>query len=403
MSARKNVRTCAAGLLALVLAAVPVASRAQDADGETPTWIAAWGAAINGTGSAIPDGTVRNIARVSTGGQAVRIRLSNAVSKEVPLLVGGASIALQAGPTGPAIVPGTSRPITFGGQPSVVVPPGTDYLYSDAVEFPVEALQHVAVSLYLPDATSPDAGESYNTSYATAAGAGDRTEEEDGHTFGISLTRTLALTAIDVLTTEANGAVVGLGSASMAGTGTDRDTYRRFIDQLAVRVNDNVAPGQRKALLGVGIGAEPLHDSLNRYDRDVLSQSGVTGVILFSINDLALGLRNAQQVVADYRIAIARAHARGVRTFCPTWPPASHTFVFSGATQELSKLNAWILNSGECDDVVDWYSVLADDLVPYTYRATYQFDSIHFNEAGHTAVTDATPLRWFTAPPLPKD
>src|SRR3546814_9135524 len=68
------------------------------------------------------DTTVREVARLSIGGPRVRVVLSNVYGK-APLRVGAASVALPAGP-GPAILPASSRPLTFGGQSSVLIPAG---------------------------------------------------------------------------------------------------------------------------------------------------------------------------------------------------------------------------------------------------------------------------------------
>jgi hypothetical protein len=87
-----------------------------------------------------------------------------------------------------------------------------------------------------------------------------------------------------------------------------------------------------------------------------------------------------------------------VRAFCPTWPPAAHS-ANNLSTNERRKLNAWILNSGECDDVVDWDAVLRGAAVEDAYDPAYFSDGIHPNPAGHQALADATPLRWFRYAP----
>src|SRR4051794_38573950 len=102
------------------------------ASAATPAWIAAWGASPTGSPSGGPtDVTVRNLVRVSLGGTKVRIRVANARSTDTPLVIGAASVALAKAPGDASLVPGTSRPVTFGGgRRSVTVPPRTAYIYS---------------------------------------------------------------------------------------------------------------------------------------------------------------------------------------------------------------------------------------------------------------------------------
>src|SRR5689334_15900186 len=77
--------------------------------------------------------TVRQIAQVSIGGQRVRVVLSNEYGPW-PVKIGGMQIALSA--NGSAIAPGSSKPLTFGGKPSIVIPPGAPAI-SDPVDLGV--------------------------------------------------------------------------------------------------------------------------------------------------------------------------------------------------------------------------------------------------------------------------
>lgn len=86
-----------------------------------------------------------------------------------------------------------------------------------------------------------------------------------------------------------------------------------------------------------------------------------------------------------------------MRVLCPTWPPAAQSAPSTATGNERRKLNAWILNSGECDDVVDWDAVLRGNSVSDEYDPAYFSDGIHPNPAGHAALADAVPLRWFPA------
>ncbi|MBV9533020.1 MAG: SGNH/GDSL hydrolase family protein, partial [Bradyrhizobium sp.] len=79
----------------------------------------------------------------------MRIVISNEFGTR-PVTIGSASVALSAG--GNKIDPATVKPVTFGGKPSAVIPPGAP-LISDSVELPTRPLSSVAVSFYLPKRT----------------------------------------------------------------------------------------------------------------------------------------------------------------------------------------------------------------------------------------------------------
>ena len=117
---------------------------------------------------ALRNQTVRQIARVSLGGDRVRVEFSNEYGAH-PLVIGTAHVALAG--EGSAIVAGSDRPLTFGGEASVTVPPGAPVL-SDPVDLEVPALGSVAVSLFLPEITPTSTfhWEGVQTAYISGEG-----------------------------------------------------------------------------------------------------------------------------------------------------------------------------------------------------------------------------------------
>ena len=83
----------------------------------------------SGRNTGFTNQTLRQIVHTSIGGDRVRVRLSTFGAGA--LHVGAAHIAVR--DAGAAIVPGTDRTLTFGGQPSIVIPPGAVVL-SDPAE-----------------------------------------------------------------------------------------------------------------------------------------------------------------------------------------------------------------------------------------------------------------------------
>ena len=77
-------------------------------------WVGTWATApAPAEGAALSNQTLRMNARISIGGDVLRVRLSNAYGTR-PLRIGGAHIGLRA--TGAGIAPGSDRTLTFGGE-----------------------------------------------------------------------------------------------------------------------------------------------------------------------------------------------------------------------------------------------------------------------------------------------
>ena len=146
-----HVRTTGALLTALLLAtASPAAAGPQK-------WVGTWGTApapaapdgISRTGFA--DRTVRMTAHTSVGGNEIRLRLSNAYGTS-PLVLGRVTVGLATASGGSEAVPGSLRPVTFGGAPGTRVAAGAQTV-SDPLPDDVPAGADLLVSVYLPEPT----------------------------------------------------------------------------------------------------------------------------------------------------------------------------------------------------------------------------------------------------------
>ena len=293
--------------------------------------------------SVVRDETIRAILTPTFGGTTARVRLSNRFGT-VPVTFAQATVARRA--SGPALVPDTTAPLTFAGDRSVTVAPGQDVL-SDPVDFAVQAFEPLAVSLYVAgDVGKPTEHDvARQTSYLTPEGTGDHTADVDGDAFTQRTTSRPFVSGVEVLAPLSDGAVAALGDSITDGyqavpagapetlEGIDADG--RWPDDLARRL---AAAGRPLSVLNLGIaGNRVLQDSavggqpdvqgaavIRRLDADLLTQSGVTTVILLEgINDLLMSPNaTVEQLTGGYRDVIDRLHARGLRVLQGTLTPA---------------------------------------------------------------------------------
>src|SRR5262245_15833769 len=116
----------------------------------TEHWIGTWATSPMNVwaGDAVLYGfhnqTVRQIVRISKGGQRFRVRLSNEYGS-ARIAIGAANIA-RAGQGG-AIEPGSGRMLTFGGRPDALLVGGGP-LISDAVQIEAGDLASLAISVW---------------------------------------------------------------------------------------------------------------------------------------------------------------------------------------------------------------------------------------------------------------
>ena len=99
-----RTRLSIAALLAATLATGLAALERQT---PAPRWVTAWATSQQGLGQdGVTDATVRLIARVTAGGESVRVRLDNTYGAE-PLQIGSGYIGQRQ--RGPALLSGSNR------------------------------------------------------------------------------------------------------------------------------------------------------------------------------------------------------------------------------------------------------------------------------------------------------
>ncbi len=399
-------KTFFAAALALSLLAP---AHAGDATRWTGTWIASpqatWGADFvlpNNAPDRVRDQTIRQVARLSVGGERVRIALSNAYGHE-PVTIGAARIARSLG--GSRIDAGSDRALTFGGRSSVTLLPGAPVL-SDPVDLRAPALAEVAVSLYLPQDTALRSfhWEGLRDAYLVQ---GDRSAQTalDG---AATIPSRPYLSAIYVESARRARSVVAFGDSITDGAASTPNRNRRWPDALAERL----AP-RGIAVLNAGIsGAQVLNDgmgvnALARFERDVLAQRPDSVVVLMGINDIGWPgstfeptreAMSAHRLIDGYRQLIARSRQAGVRIVGATLTPFEDALPDAPVKQYFNpdkervrqQVNAWIRGSGEFDAVADFDALLRDPAHPARMRAAFDSgDRLHPGDAGYRAMADS--------------
>jgi lysophospholipase L1-like esterase len=390
----------------------PVATQAPPAAGQ---WRTAWATSQQAVGSGlVSNTTLRLIARVTIGGDAIRIRLDNSYGK-TPLQVAKASVGLRS--RGAALVAGSSRPALFSGRESVTIPAGGT-MRSDPISLSVPAFQDIAVSLYVPEigvAPSQHAG-ALVTSYAAAAHAGDRTSVESAEPFPAAITSMPWLKAIDALSPSSPGTIVAFGDSITDGTCATVDAHNRWVDWLAIRLalqQQKGAATVHKAVVNEGIGGntvtrdglQPPPDStpgLERLERDVLTHGGLSDVILFmGTNDIRRGAP-AAQVKNGLRQLTERLKRDRLKVFAATIVPR-HNVPASGTntgwddakTAIRREINDWIRTSGQFDGVLDFDAAVRDPSNPNLIFGPFNCDGIHPTPRGYFEMGRMLPLDLF--------
>jgi lysophospholipase L1-like esterase len=407
-----KLSSCAAALAGLVLA-----SSAFAAAPRTPPpahWVGTWAASpmlapnkgdVFNT-EAAEGVTLREIAHLSLGGSSFRVVLSNEFGT-ADLAIGVASLATVDPATG--TLSSTAMPVTFAGQPGVVIPPGALEV-SDPIALKAAPMADVAFSVFLP---------AQKIEAFTVHPFADTT---NFRVSGNSVTApTLAdpakfyswdfLKDIEVDAPANAASIVAFGDSITDGAHSTRDANARWPDVLAQRLLANPAT-RELGMLNQGIGGNRvLHDgtgpnALARFDRDVLAQPGVRYlVIMEAINDIGHSFDpakpfdpiTAEELIAAYKQMIERAHEHGIKVFGATLTPYVGAKYQSPAGELVrQKVNEFIRHGGAFDGVIDFDQATRDPSNAGVFLPAYDSgDHLHPRDAGYKSMGQSVDLKLF--------
>lgn len=346
--------------------------------------------------------TLRQVVRISSGGQRIRLRLSNEMSTQ-PLLLGTVHVAL-AGENGETL-PGTDHVVTFNEAQGATIPARAPLL-SDPIAMAVKPLSRLTISIHLPQGAPDATVHSYSAATGWTA-PGDQTAATSlsGST---TLGPRVIISGVEVESRKPGTTIVTLGDSITDGVRATPDSNRRWPDLLAERLQK--AGRTSVGIANAGISANRLlsegdgYNALARFDADVLAVPGVTHVVILEgVNDLGNAARSqqpmlpAEALIGAYRQMIARAHDRGVKVILATILPYKGAGYWS-AEGDAARMavNAWIRDNREADGFVDLDKAIADPAEPARMAKPYDVgDALHPNDEGFRAMAAAFDLKLF--------
>jgi lysophospholipase L1-like esterase len=377
---------------------------------EHQNWVGTWTATpAPAEGAAFANHTLRMTPRVSIGGSSVRVRVSNAYGIR-PLQIGAAHVALR--DSGPAIVPGSDRQLTFGGEKSATIAAGA-VLVSDPVALDVAALADLAVSFHLPQELPASFGitarYARQTNYISPVG--DFTAEPV-MPVGKLTDDWYFLCGVDVVAPKETLGIVAVGDSLTDANISTHDGHHSWPSQLARRLT--ARGGRPIAVMNQGLGGNRiLHDvrgdsGLRRFDRDVVAQPGVThAVIMLGTNDLRNRSAkpeeevNAAQMIAGLKQIALRGQSAGIKTIGCTLTPFWNETFLPGAWNPRREavreaVNAWLREAGAFDAIVDFDQALRDPENKLRMLPKYDCgDHLHPSDLGYRTMGDAIDLALF--------
>jgi len=340
--------------------------------------------------------SVRQVVKVSIGGDVIRLKLSNIYSMQ-PVEI--RSIYIAHAKDSSDIDAKTAQYFKFGNSYKTVIPAGKQ-IVSDALKFNLRNLERVAITINYtsaPEIPTVHMG-SRTTSYimkgVTNAHSNFEKAFRENHWYNIS--------GIDVYTMSNNmSAIAIIGNSITDGKCSTDNAQNRWPDvmsemlQLKHKITNqgvlNLGIGNNRVTVPGGFGAL----AKERFDRDILMQSGVKKVVIFEgVNDIGAARSGssetvARQIIESIQGMVKKAKARKMKVYLGTITP------FKGAGyythfHEAARLyvNDWIRSQAKnVDGILDFAKLLQDPNDDRRMKREYaSSDWLHPNPAGYKAM-----------------
>ena len=339
--------------------------------------------------------SVRQVVKVSIGGDMIRLKLSNIYSTE-PVVI--RSIYIAHAKDSFAIDPKSAKYLKFSNQYKVTIPAGKS-ITSDALPYNLKPLQRLAITInYTSAPTVPTVHMgSRTTSYimkgVTNAHSNFEKAFRENHWYNIS--------GIDVYTMRTDlSSIAIIGNSITDGKCSTDNAQNRWPDvmsemlQLKYKITNqgvlNLGIGNNRVVVPGGFGVL----AKERFDKDVLAQAGVKKVIIFEgINDIGAAKSGysetvARQLIESYQAMIKKAKARRLKVYLGTITPfkgAGYYSPFHEAARQT--VNEWIRNQAknkEVDGILDFAKLLQDPKDDRRMKKEYvSNDWLHPNPTGY--------------------
>ena len=340
--------------------------------------------------------SVRQVVKVSIGGDVIRLKLSNIYSMQ-PVEI--RSIYIAHAKDSSDIDAKTAQYFKFGNSYKTIIPAGKQ-IVSNALKFNLRNLERVAITINYtsaPEIPTVHMG-SRTTSYimkgVTNAHSNFAKAFRENHWYNIS--------GIDVYTMSNNmSAIAIIGNSITDGKCSTDNAQNRWPDvmsemlQLKHKITNqgvlNLGIGNNRVTVPGGFGAL----AKERFDRDILMQSGVKKVVIFEgVNDIGAARSGssetvARQIIESIQGMVKKAKARKMKVYLGTITP------FKGAGyythfHEAARLyvNDWIRSQAKnVDGILDFAKLLQDPNDDRRMKREYASnDWLHPNPTGYKAM-----------------
>ena len=359
-----------------------------------PQWKSIWGQSHVDIGFLSPtykDNTMRISVRNAVSGNQVRLRVSNLEGKK-SYCISEAAVSGQRG---------EPKTVLFQGKPSVDLQPGEER-FSDPAELPIADGELITVSLSFNGAVRSGNNISEHVQCSRQGNFVKAAQFKTVHRNRTASYHDLdavipALSSVEVITEDDKEVIVCFGDSITQMSRWTKPLAKQLANT-AIVINKGI--GGNRLLSGPFMKMMAMYgrSGLDRFDRDVLNETGATAVILsIGTNDIGMVRKEAEMksfgadaLASAYTLLSETARSHGLKVYATTiLPRMGTTGYLDFQEKERLAFNRWIRSSKLFDAVFDFDAAVRDSKHPEMMAFPYDSgDHLHPSALGGEKLAD---------------
>ena len=370
---------------------------------EESSYFATWGTAIyliRPPPGKLDNNSIRQIFQVSTGGEKIRIKISNLMGNN-DLEIKKICIADLVSES--EINKKTMKYITFNGNYNIIIEKGKE-IYSDTIIYPLKTLSKIAISIYFGTVPKLYSGHLLSLTYSYIE-KGNKIKKRKfsnkkkvAHWYFISL--------IEISSDRPKKVIVCFGDSITDGVSKTNDARNNYPGILSRKLVED-KNFTDIAVINEGIDGNRLTiQGIQRYEHDVLNIKGISYIIfLFGFNDINGLNASSTDIISSYKTIIKKAHKKNIFIYGGTILPFAlykSRNVWNKKKEKVrQEVNKWIRETkpekGGFDSFFDFDKLLKDPEDEIKLKNIYDCgDGIHPSLEGYMRMVENIDLQLFS-------
>lgn len=340
----------------------------------------------------LTNNTLRQIIKISLGGNKFRIKLSNYYGKQ-NLEIKSISIAKCISQGASQIDTNNFQIITFNNKNEIIIPKGSE-IYSDIFSINLESSSLISISIFFGSVPQYITGHKFSHTESYIEKGNKVNESKFSKEYKI--TSWYFISNMEFNSEKENKCIVCFGDSITDGRYSSLNKQERWPDFLFEKIKEENKNNNISIINQSLSGSFITKGGIQRFDNDVINQKGVKYVImLYGINDINKLNKQDNDIIEAYKIIIKKAHEYNLKIYGGTLLPFKGYRLYTDEKNIIrNKVNKWIRNCKNIndgfDDFIDFDLIIRDDKDIDKLKDIYNSgDGVHLNSLGYKKMVEA--------------